>query len=98
MQKLVDGLFEIKVKILNVNQSCTWYKNVDDKLIDLNRTEKIESDNHSMRMNNLDENSAGIYGCLIDNDYGLFAVYTVVEVKSNYMLTINLNNFSKLKF
>ncbi|RNA32160.1 neuroplastin [Brachionus plicatilis] len=81
MRKLVDGTFEIKVNIENMQKNCTWIEYVDNNIVYLNSTDDIKLENASMTLKNLKEHDAGKYGCLVANSFGFIVVYSVVEVK-----------------
>lgn len=83
MRKLVDGTFEIKVNIENMQKNCTWIEYVDNNIVYLNSTDDIKLENSSMTLKNLKEHDAGKYGCLVANSFGFIVVYSVVEVKRN---------------
>lgn len=81
MQKLVDGIFELHVATQNVDEKCIWIENINDNIHKLNSSDDIKLENKSMTIKNLKENSSGKYGCLVENSYGVFVGYAVLEVK-----------------
>lgn len=83
MKKLVDGIFELHVVTENVDQKCEWIEYINNTISILKPSDDIKLENKSMSIKNLKESSSGKYGCLIENSYGVFVAYSVLEVKGD---------------